>query len=251
MISVLMPTYNHARFLPMSIASILGQKCEHQIELIIIDDCSTDETPDLLQQFSKNRPGIIRVDRNKTNIGLTRSLNIALDMANGRYIARQDADDIAHPYRFAASLTAFDAKVGFCTVWGAPIDESGNKIAKQSSQKPFEYYSRINEKESERLLSINKYGLMDPTMIFKREVFEKIGYFDERLYLCQGYNYLLRARKFFEYRIIQEVLYTRRKYPGSTSIRLKGTTLKGSHVVRLARERAESHPIILRKGCDK
>ncbi len=91
MISVVMSAYNEEEYIQNSINSILNQSIT-DFELIIIDDCSNDKTVDLIKEFSDSRISLIQ---NDTNIGLPRSLNIALGKASGKYIARMDADDIS------------------------------------------------------------------------------------------------------------------------------------------------------------
>lgn len=94
-ISVLMPAYNSMTTIAAAIASILNQTYSN-FELIIIDDASTDQTKRVIDQFSDSR---IKVHSNTTNLGITNSLNVALSLACGEYIARMDADDIALPTR--------------------------------------------------------------------------------------------------------------------------------------------------------
>ena len=101
MISVIMPTYNTPReFLENAIQSILRQTYG-DFEFIIVDDCSTDDTEEYLRSIADSR---IRVIRNQTNLGITKSLNIGLREARGEYIARMDSDDIALPERFEKQL---------------------------------------------------------------------------------------------------------------------------------------------------
>jgi len=94
-VSILMGVYNEQEYLAESISSILNQTSEN-FELIIIDDASKDNFSEIVQQFDDER---IRLLENKTNLGLTKSLNRGLDLAAGKYIARQDADDISEPDR--------------------------------------------------------------------------------------------------------------------------------------------------------
>ncbi|MGC8880316.1 MAG: glycosyltransferase family 2 protein, partial [Anaerolineae bacterium] len=92
-ISVIMAVYNGARYLREAVDSILNQTFT-DFEFIIVDDGSTDETPAVLDEY--NDPRIVRL-RNAHNLGLTKSLNRGLHVARGRYIARQDADDLSYP----------------------------------------------------------------------------------------------------------------------------------------------------------
>lgn len=98
-ISVVMSTYNRAEFLPRAVISILNQTYD-DFEFIIIDDGSSDLTPWILDYFSE-KDKRIRLITNNTNRGLVYSLNLGLNAARGKYIARMDDDDISLPDRFA------------------------------------------------------------------------------------------------------------------------------------------------------
>ena len=104
-ISVIMSVYNGARFLREAVDSILQQSFT-DFEFIIVDDASTDETQAILAGYGDKR---IRLLRNTQNVGLTISLNRALVVARGRYIARMDADDISLPKRFEQQVEHLDA----------------------------------------------------------------------------------------------------------------------------------------------
>lgn len=94
-ITVLMPVFNGEKYLKGSIQSILDQTFTN-FEFIIVDDCSTDSTPQILETFADNR---IQIIRNTKNLGISSSLNIGIKASSGRYIARSDADDISLPER--------------------------------------------------------------------------------------------------------------------------------------------------------
>lgn len=99
-VSVIMPVYNGQDFVVAAIDSILAQTYTH-FELIIIDDASTDTTPEILRNYQRLYPKKIKIIRMKKNLncGGDMCANEALKYATGTYIARMDADDIAHPLR--------------------------------------------------------------------------------------------------------------------------------------------------------
>lgn len=97
-ISVLMAVYNGEKSVRKTIASVLNQTYS-DFELVIIDDCSTDKTLEIIQSYSDSDPRLV-VSTNKTNIGQINSLNLGLGKAKGVYIARTDAGDISLPQRF-------------------------------------------------------------------------------------------------------------------------------------------------------
>lgn len=105
-ISVVMPVMNEERYIRQSIDSILAQTYT-DFEFIIIDDGSTDATPDILDQYAK-QDARIRIFFNNQNVGISRSLNIGIKEAAGEYIARMDGDDINTPDRFAKQSALLD-----------------------------------------------------------------------------------------------------------------------------------------------
>ncbi|NTV90908.1 MAG: glycosyltransferase, partial [Clostridiales bacterium] len=100
LVSVVMSVHNGECYLRQAIQSIFCQSFLNY-EFIIIDDASTDATPDILLQFKDPRLSIIR---NSRNLGLTASLNIGIRAARGKYIARMDADDLSVPHRLARQV---------------------------------------------------------------------------------------------------------------------------------------------------
>ncbi len=101
-ISVVMSVYNGERYLKSTIESILNQT-EKSFEFIIINDCSTDGTLEILKYYQRIDNRIIIID-NEINLKLPASLNKGIRIAKGEYIARMDADDIANPNRFEVQL---------------------------------------------------------------------------------------------------------------------------------------------------
>jgi len=114
-ISVIMPVYNNAPFLNEAIRSILSQSYR-DIEFLIIDDCSTDASLEIILSYQDER---VRVVQNNSKLGIACSLNKGLDLARGEYIARMDGDDISRASRFERQLSCFDANsnIGICGSW--------------------------------------------------------------------------------------------------------------------------------------
>ena len=95
-VSVVMPVYNAEKYLRDAIESILNQSFRN-FEFFIIDDASTDKSVEIIKSFSDNRIFLIQ---KAVNSGYTDSLNMAIKLAKGKYIARMDADDISLKNRF-------------------------------------------------------------------------------------------------------------------------------------------------------
>ena len=120
-ISVLLSTYNNQNSIESSIKSILNQS-HTDFELLIIDDASNDMTLKKIKQFDDKR---LRLFENKSNLGLTKSLNILLDKSRGRFIARQDADDVSLKERFKIQKNYLETKkLQFCSTRAMRIEGS-------------------------------------------------------------------------------------------------------------------------------
>ncbi len=128
-VSIIMAVYNGERFLQESIDSILGQSFT-DYELIIVDDGSIDRTPHILGTAAAGDGRIVLV-RNASNIGLTKSLNKAMAVAQGLYLARQDADDLSFPERLRTQVAYLDdhPSVGLLGTAYTVIDQNGMRLA--------------------------------------------------------------------------------------------------------------------------
>lgn len=125
-VSVLMPVYNGERYLKEAVNSILVQSLT-DFEFIIVNDASTDGTPELIASFSD--PRIVRID-NKINVGVPESLNCGLKLCRGKYVARMDADDLSDANRLASQVGFLENNPGIAVLGTGTtkIDEEGVAI---------------------------------------------------------------------------------------------------------------------------
>jgi len=91
-----MITYNHEDFISEAIQSVIDQDCPN-IQLVISDDASSDDTPAIIKGFYEKHPSVILPNINKSNVGLTKNFNLALEKCSGEYITFLDGDDIFCP----------------------------------------------------------------------------------------------------------------------------------------------------------
>src|ERR1039457_4802694 len=126
-VSVVMGAYNGERFIRTAIESILNQTFR-DFELIVIDDCSTDSTPQILREFNDDK---LRVVRNERNLGIAETLNNGIAVARGEYVALQDHDDISLPARLECQVAFLDrnTQVGMVGSGCSVIDEVGTLVA--------------------------------------------------------------------------------------------------------------------------
>jgi glycosyltransferase involved in cell wall biosynthesis len=115
LITILLPVYNGEAYLREALSSMLNQT-EPDFELLLIDDGSTDGSVEMARSFQDER---IRITGGVTNQGLSARLNEGLDQARGRFVARMDADDIAHPerLRIQTRFLASRPEIGICGTW--------------------------------------------------------------------------------------------------------------------------------------
>lgn len=175
-ISVIMSVHNGEQYLEEAVESVLGQNFK-DFEFIIIDDASTDSTNKILSFFKDER---IRLIKNNHNLGLTKSLNKALKLATGKYIARMDADDICYKERFEKQVhfLEFNKNIGIC---GSAISYIGD--TKMISQ-PFPL---TQDRIKIATLSYNPFA--HPTVMWRRALFENFNfYYNEDYKTAQDYE---------------------------------------------------------------
>lgn len=180
-VSILMAAYNAERFIEQALQSIYDQNFQ-DFEVVIVDDCSTDATADILLKMKDSRTAIYR---NATNQGLTKSLNAGIKLCRGDYIARMDADDISHPGRFEKQVRFLDDNPDCIAVgsWYERIDENGRVWAKREN--PTDCDDIKNE-----LLIGNCIG--HSTAMVRRRELVTVGGYNEAYQYAQDYDLWLR-----------------------------------------------------------
>ena len=160
-ISVLLPVYNAASFIGESIQSILDQT-ESDFELFIIDDCSTDNSLQIIESFQDSR---IILRKKEKNTGYTESLNWGIDQARGKYIARMDADDVSLPKRFEKQVLFLEQNqhIAIC----------GMDARVEGSNLKFNYPTEPKAIEAHLLLGSS---LIHPSIMGKVEIFKQFKY---------------------------------------------------------------------------
>ena len=123
-VTVIMAVFNDEARIKNSIESILGQTYQN-IELLILDDNSSDKTFDICDSYSNESN--VNVFRNTKNIGLTKSLNKLIEMSDCDFIARQDSDDISYPTRIEKQLDFMDVNKVLVSTTRAHINNQSRK----------------------------------------------------------------------------------------------------------------------------
>jgi glycosyltransferase involved in cell wall biosynthesis len=202
-ISVLMAAYNEEKRISDCIDSILNQTYTN-FEFIIVDDGSTDHTPEVLKQYAKKDKRIKIFT--KTNTGLTKSLNYGLKFCDGKYIARMDANDVALPERFMKQLNFLEHNKNYAVIgcWREEFWDDG-KIRK--IQLP------VTDKEIQRTL-IKTPCLGHSTSMIVGNVLRQIRY-NEKFKYSQDQVLWANIGKYYKLANLPEYLMRISRFDGS------------------------------------
>lgn len=212
LISIVLPTYNGSRYLEQAIQSCLDQTYSHW-ELIIVDDASTDNTPELISRFLGIDPRI-RVVRHETNRKLPAALNTGFAQARGELLTWTSDDNCYRPQALAEMVEFLEShpeiNVVYCDY--TMIDESGQIL----------HSVKVNDPD--HLVICNVVGCC---FLYYRNVAEKIGEYSEKLYLAEDYDFWLRAANSFKIAPLHQDLYFYRRHPNTL------TALKRNEVIAI------------------
>ena len=196
LISVVMSVYNGEKYLRESIDSILDQTYKN-FEFIIINDGSTDSTKEII--LSYDNPKICLID-NEENMGLTRSLNRAIELSRCEYIVRQDADDISLAERLEKQLGYMKGhpQVAVVGCFGSVFNANG--IVGTAGN------FRLSTKGIKRYLA-KKNLLVHGSVMMRKSHLAKVGYYREFFHHSQDYDLWLRLSEHFDLAILPKPLY--------------------------------------------
>jgi glycosyltransferase involved in cell wall biosynthesis len=182
MLSVVLPNYNHAKFIGRALAALLGQERAAD-EIIVIDDGSTDDSTAVIERIAAGAPAI-RLLRNASNIGVIPTLQRGLEAARGKYIYFAASDDWIFPGFFALALRRLEADpdVGLFCGEAMLVDGASNRpFAVRPAVRPRLRAGRIEAARTEQLLRSSDNWILTGSAIFRRDCVTWAGGFDARL----------------------------------------------------------------------
>jgi glycosyltransferase involved in cell wall biosynthesis len=203
LVSVLLATHNDARFLDEAVNSVLAQSLG-DLELIVVDDASDDA----VVGFDDAR---VTVLRNETRLGLAASLNLALDHASGKYVARLDSDDVACADRIERQVARIETEPRVAVVGSAVVDvdehgERGRTHVMPTGARPL------------RWLALFSSPFFHPTVLVDREELEAHGLrYDPEFLESEDYDLWARLFAFADGDNLREPLVLKRVHPGQAS----------------------------------
>jgi len=204
-----MPVYNSEKFIKSAIESVLNQTFK-DFEFIIVDDCSTDKTWDIIKKFATRNKQIITL-RNKENLRVTKTLNKGLSIAKGKYIARMDADDWSYPNRLEKQFK-FMEKNRDIGVSGGAIEICDEKL----KVKNVRHYPLTDRAVRKIIFRYSPFA--HPATIWRRDLLLKVNGYNENIPLSQDYELYFRIGKICKFANLPNILIKLRTHDDSSSI---------------------------------
>ncbi len=221
LVSVVLATYNTERFLAEAVRSVLGQTYGN-LELIVVDDGSTDGTRELVEQFLGD-PRVRYLYQ--PNAGQPAADNLGISHARGSFIAFIDADDVWMLDKLARQMPLFaaSARVGVVFSSITHVDEDGQRLV--AHQVP-RYAGRVTDR-----LFVHNFVPFSSSVV-RRECFDRIGTFDATLRGSYDYDLWLRASVDYDFALVEDSTVYYRVWPGQMSHRFRVFYDGGIRVMR-------------------
>lgn len=200
LVSIVLPTHNGSKFLRESIESCLAQSYSNW-ELIVVDDASDDDTWAIIQEFEKFDPRITGV-KSVVSLRLPGALNKGFSLAGGSYLTWTSDDNRYKPTALAEMVSFLETHPDTHLVYAdfSKIDESGDWLSLQSVR------------SAENLAIRN---CVQGCFLYRRQVYEQIGNYNEALFLVEDWDYWIRVLKKFKITPLHRDLYDYRVHSGS------------------------------------
>ncbi len=216
-VSVVIPTHNRSALLGRAVASVLTQSYE-DIEAIVVDDASTDDTSDVVKSFDDPR---VRYLRHEANKYASAARNTGSEAAIGRYIAYVDDDDEWLPHKLTKQVELIEKaprEVGMVYCWLDYLDVEGQIVAHLHPSLRGRVFGQVLDKQ--RLGNSS-------TLLVRREVFDAVGGFDEALPRGNDGDFIRRVALRYSVDVIPEVLV--KVHIGHGSARITSSDAQGTH----------------------
>jgi glycosyltransferase involved in cell wall biosynthesis len=203
-VSVILPTYNQAEYLPLALDSIF-QQTWRDFELIVVNDGSTDATPKILERYHSQYAGRCPFHVvHQANQKLPRALNEGFRRARGEYLTWTSSDNVLHPGMLEALVEALNHNpdVGLVYADWEEIDEAGRVLR------------TIETCDYNRLLLL-RLNFVNACFLYRRACQENVGFYDPEYIYAEDWEYWIRISRRFKMRRVPRVLYQYRTHAKS------------------------------------
>lgn len=218
LVSVIIPSYNHEKYIEECIGSVLGQT-HTELELIIIDDGSKDKSVSLIKKFNDPRLHLYEQENQGAHVAINRGLSLA----KGDIITILNSDDVFAKERFAECVAVFQKEnVDFITTWIEVVDDKTRKLGVKKGwqnmlpwqvESPKKSFAATDDYKLNALMT--NFVSTTSNMIFRREVFEKIGGM-RNLRFAHDWDFLLRVCESFQCKELPKPLMKYRIHGNNT-----------------------------------
>ena len=234
-----MSVYNGERDLRRSVDSVLAQTLE-DFEFIIINDGSRDRSREILAEYER-ADARVRVFEQE-NRGLTKALIRGCREARGRYIARQDADDLSRPERLRKQVDLLEnhADVALLSCWTRFVGPEGEELfTAQQTDSPEQATAKLRCGDVSRIQGLNGHG----SAMFRRRDYERAGGYRPQFWMAQDLDLWLRLTELGQLAFVPEILYEARFTAECISMRCHAAQMRLAQIaIELARCRQLGQP---------
>ncbi len=230
-VSVILPTYNRAKTLARAMQSVLAQSYTN-LELIVVDDCSTDNTSEIVATFRD--PRVLYLP-SRERLGVSRARNLGIRHARGNFIAFQDSDDEWRVEKLAKQIQVFEVQGS-----GTAMVVCGDLFVN--------YYSMsfLGVDSDEAVVDVTTQAVIRlppaPCWLVSRKLLEQAGPFDEKIYCYEDWELALRLTDYGRILMINEPLTLRQRTPNSLAATEINFIPNLKRILELHEPRLRNHP---------
>lgn len=210
LVSVIIPSYNHSAFIEQTIHSVLQQTYAN-LEVIVVDDCSADNSVELINAIEDKRVKKVFLDE---NLGTVRALNIGLKEANGDYIATLGSDDVWEKDKLEKQVEILESNIdiGGCFSWANMIDENGQQLSNCMTIN-HDVFIQENRTSSQwfRYFFDMTNCLCHSSALLRKSVYDDLGLYNVAYRQLHDFEYWVKLVNKYEIFIVQEPLVRYRR----------------------------------------
>lgn len=178
MITVIIPSFNYSQFLGQCIESVISQSYEDW-ELIVVDDCSTDNSAKVVQSYVNKLPNKIKLVRLDVNSGYSKAKNVGIKASAGDFITCIDADDLLTPHSLELRLSAFQEHPDTMWCHGRALCFSSDPNHADLEEDLYGRWTSIKTKKWPKAKAWQ--AVHAQSVMFRRDLYKKIGLYDETM----------------------------------------------------------------------
>lgn len=215
-VSVVIPTYNRAGYLPLALRSVLGQSFR-DLEVLILDDASTDQSPDVVREFLDD-PRVAYI-KHPINVGINANRNAGLARARGEYIAMLDSDDVwLDDRKLERQVEVLDAdpSCGLVGTFAKVLDPDGKEIGEL---RPYTDHDRIWR----ALLVRNQF--VHSSVLLRKGTLDRAGWYDTSIPIWEDYELWLRVGHVAGFCNLPLPMTGYRRHAGNISLSAEGKSV--------------------------